>query len=406
MDKTEMLNTTANDTHQKGYAITDSAEDEDENVRLTIESEFTDNNIFISDSLKIIHKEEKVVVGGIFTDSDAVNPFHDMDCLGSIYHYGKRSNGKEEQNHFLKAVGYTSDEEPDMDNEHVKKELLTLIFDALRKIDNKERQLIYKAIFDSQNDTSTTVTKQDYAYYLIEDVISNSDLGDLAEDFCEYALDCRRSGLPEKMKETLVPLFDILNSNDIKREAWEKCTKNGTIGNIHARSLDIYEHGGVSYSLHGEGMQCMFDTSKNAAVWVPDEEAIENANYQAFNEITGITFKTEYQPGETGGIVLYMKPGENFHGSELKARSFNEMINRLWGTRKINRNVFDSKVQKHITEAAKSALEVLNCYLNGECYFILVHEIDPVTGDILDTDSVHGFYGLSSAEAELLSLMA
>ena len=41
--------------------------------------------------------------------------------------------------------------------------------------------------------------------------------------------------------------------------------------NPHAVLLDVYSHGGERWSVAGHGMQCQWDTSRNAGVWVPDE---------------------------------------------------------------------------------------------------------------------------------------
>jgi hypothetical protein len=138
---------------------------------------------------------------------------------------------------------------------------------------------------------------------------------------------------------------------------------------------------------------------------VPDEIIIEEARYQAFHKITGIEFKTVYSQDGKTNVVLYKKPDEDFHGDDLKASTFNEMIERLWKTRSINKNVFNDKVQKYITKAGRSVLETYNEYINGWCYSISVQELDPTTGDILNDSSVSGFYGLRAAEEELLSCM-
>lgn len=52
---------------------------------------------------------------------------------------------------------------------------------------------------------------------------------------------------------------------------WKAGREAGTVGNPYAVLLDIYEHGGVSYSVSGGGMQCQFDTAHGGAVWVPSE---------------------------------------------------------------------------------------------------------------------------------------
>jgi hypothetical protein len=70
-------------------------------------------------------------------------------------------------------------------------------------------------------------------------------------------------------------LADISPSYDkIMVEAlplWREARKRGEIGNPYAVSLDVYEHGGVMYSVSGEGMQCRWDTARGGAVWVPDD---------------------------------------------------------------------------------------------------------------------------------------
>lgn len=43
--------------------------------------------------------------------------------------------------------------------------------------------------------------------------------------------------------------------------------------------LDIYEHGGMAYSVTGTGMQCRWDTTRGGAIWVPDDGAQENIRY-------------------------------------------------------------------------------------------------------------------------------
>jgi hypothetical protein len=47
--------------------------------------------------------------------------------------------------------------------------------------------------------------------------------------------------------------------------------------NPHAVLLDVYEHGGVSYSLQGAGTQCRFDTARAGAVWVPSKALLKDA---------------------------------------------------------------------------------------------------------------------------------
>lgn len=43
-------------------------------------------------------------------------------------------------------------------------------------------------------------------------------------------------------------------------------------GDPHAQLLACYDHSGQFWSLRGQGMQCQWDTSNSAGVWVPDDE--------------------------------------------------------------------------------------------------------------------------------------
>lgn len=42
--------------------------------------------------------------------------------------------------------------------------------------------------------------------------------------------------------------------------------------------IDVYEHSGTVYSVHGEGFDCRWDTAKGGAVWVPDTEMKKELN--------------------------------------------------------------------------------------------------------------------------------
>lgn len=45
--------------------------------------------------------------------------------------------------------------------------------------------------------------------------------------------------------------------------------------NPDAVRIDKYEHSGISYSIHGEGIQCRWDTSSTWAVWLPNKCLLE-----------------------------------------------------------------------------------------------------------------------------------
>lgn len=56
---------------------------------------------------------------------------------------------------------------------------------------------------------------------------------------------------------------------DVLKEMWDEPAYFP--GDKDALMLDLYDHSGQSWSLSGGGMQCRWDTSRGAGVWVPDD---------------------------------------------------------------------------------------------------------------------------------------
>ena len=109
-----------------------------------------------------------------------------------------------------------------------------------------------------------------------------------------------------------------------------------------AVKIDKYEHGGISYSIAGQGMQCQFDTSHSWAVWFPDKCALDEI----------MTYKTK------------------------------------------------ASQRKRALEIAKEACELLNNWVNGETYCIVKETFDH-NKESIDYDTVGGYYGRESAERAL-----
>lgn len=93
--------------------------------------------------------------------------------------------------------------------------------------------------------------------------------------------------------------------------------------------LDCYEHGGVAWSIHGEGRQCRFDTAKGVGLWIPDSEyrkEIHEAAAAAMEDpqdrfiAACRVFLEEYNArvnGEVYGLVIeHFERDDNNHGYE------------------------------------------------------------------------------------------
>jgi hypothetical protein len=67
--------------------------------------------------------------------------------------------------------------------------------------------------------------------------------------------------------------FDAVRER--QKVMWEAAMEAGTLGNPDAVMLDLYEHSGQWWSISGHGMQCRWDTTNGAGVWVPDDCLME-----------------------------------------------------------------------------------------------------------------------------------
>ena len=85
------------------------------------------------------------------------------------------------------------------------------------------------------------------------------------------------------------------------------------IPNPFAIVLDKFEHGEVSWSVFGEGMQDRWDTSHGAGVWIPDDACLEHILSSAIAKLlpegTTVNYVSKSNPDGTC-ITRPCKPGE------------------------------------------------------------------------------------------------
>ena len=119
-----------------------------------------------------------------------------------------------------------------------------------------------------------------------------------------------------------------------------------------AVAIDKYEHGGIAYSVAGEGTRCRWDTSNIWAYWVPDKETLASwAEYAAA-----------------------LKPD-----AVITARA-------QW-----------------MVKAARSACALFNDYVNGNVYGVVCEyfNADRSAADI-PADNCWGYYGINDAERNIM----
>ncbi len=174
--------------------------------------------------------------------------------------------------------------------------------------------------------------------------------------------------------------------------------------------LDIYEHGGVAYSVSGTGMQCRWDTSRGGAVWVPDADALDNIKSSVLSEL-GIGEVKWFGACGSDTDPLHARfslDGENWIGEGMGWKwreALDQMIKA--SSAKVSPEKLKSLMQAEAVRYCKSVLEDYNNWANGYAYGVVMYVIDRETGERIeaDDDECWGYLGSQCAEDELESSM-
>ena len=185
---------------------------------------------------------DKIVIAYCVQDSDYRDVGDLMgDCMGQLLSF-HRHNSKEEHQTGLEALGNDREGEKNLDkvwDKHWREatnRLVSVVFqkyeldDIVEMYDGTQYELI-DGCLDAQ---------------LVEGVLRQ---------------DCESYGWANIM------YYDDMLT--VLSEMWEEPAYFP--GDRDAQLLACYDHGGQSWSLSGSGMQCRWDTSNSAGVWVPDE---------------------------------------------------------------------------------------------------------------------------------------
>ena len=326
----------------------------------------SDEKIEVSDLMNISpDTEERMIVtdkfilaGGLAYDHDSshLNPCEDGAANGNIYHAGGRRGSSDEKCEFYRAMGMVSDGNRDLSCQSVQDRLLKKVMKGIGDDLGTFMRLIHRL-----RATGREVSKQSLAK-----VVQFS----IEQEGWQYALDYLADnlyGVPywnrldDQLQETLEPLVDLFTEATVE-SCWDEACSAGEVGNPFAVELDIYEHSGIAYSVSGTGMQCRWDTSRCAAVWVPDDEALDNIK----------------------SSVLHEAGAETLSPEKLK-----------------------SLMQAKARQYCKGVLEDYNNWANGWVYGVVSYVIDRETGErIEEHDSeVWGYLGSEYAEEELEAQM-
>lgn len=291
------------------------------------------------------------VVGYLVDDTDCPNPLVDFDGMGEII-TARRNAGAKQHEKMQKALGLDTNWSPDLDipsNDSIQQAFIDIAV--------TDKEMIERA---RNHDPAMTVKA--FAEKLVED-------GDM----------------PSSIVYEKVLLA-----------AWKEGRETGTIGDPLAVPLDVYEHGGVAYSVSGTGMQDKFDTSRGGALWLPDSVARENIAYQAIQALLPAGTEVHYASTTEGkNEIRYALPDGSTHGSfanfldAIKAAAIAQDIS-------LAPAVVLQKMRDIAIEDATSAAEQYTDWSNGNTFgYVLDTFIKTIQGEWEhdESDDVYGFIG-------------
>lgn len=300
-----------------------------------------------------------LVVGYLSYDHD--NDVDDLigDCMGKLYSFHRHAP-KEGHHAGLEALGNTRDGDAD----------LTKVWDK------HEDAAIERYLQRVRRD------------YTLEEVAQNlPDEPTTWNETIELLLDDARGATWEYVA------FEK-DMQEVLEEMWGE--PEYFPGDPDAQVLACYDHGGQMWSLSGGGMQCRWDTSNQAGVWVPDSGLRQCLDAEAPKTAWAYIERTNWVRG-TGKkyqlkVVSWREPGP-YHITEESA-GFSDDIDALRKQREAIVAMMPAPSAKHLAWArntqariyAKQFLETYNDVINGNVYSTTLQVFDLDNAD--DEDQV------------------
>lgn len=354
--------------------------------------------------------DDKLVVAYLTYDHDTSNPLDDCDGMGRVIGRGKYQTRNHSESDLFEALGLDRYGDPD---HSLVEELVDQAWKAyieglpdevwesfINELgcpaeDEYRREYINKW----RDELSTTdAYRQGSAAYAVmraNDYISwhvnpNNDQCRAAADLLD---------------------FDVEKKTE---ELYRKAIEEGRIGDRDAVMLDVYDHSGLHWSISGGGMQCRWDTSTGAGVWLPDDEARSEIDRRAPVYATTYIRQTPVRLHGGGNRYQLVDTQEN-HSIALSddwsdlwkmAEKYAEAAGDLTPTQlAIGRRCAAE-------ELAQQALDEYNAWLSGDCYGCVVQVFDKVSeddgvpvweDDPSEQDACWGYVGSDYAKETLMS---
>lgn len=351
---------------------------------------------------RLVVMDKHILAGGLDYDRDSSssNPM-DGDGEGSIYHAGRRAKDSAERAQYYAALGMTADGDRDLNDEEVLKELAAHVVKEMRK--DRSLMATLSSLFRHHGESGKWDAVCDKIAKLIQVEGWENVMDVITAQYLGGGWWQRVDG---EQREKLEALDFMLRESDAEA-AWDRVYAKGALGDPLAVLLDIYEHGGVTYSVSGSGMQCRWDTSRGAAVWVPDACAKDNIRHTV---LKGLGIGEVKWFGACGSKEDPLHARYSLDGGSTwtgNYASWEQAMNAMVAAsdRKIDSDELQQLMAAEAVKYCKSTLESYNDWVNGNVYGVKLYVIDRETGECIDelTEECWGYIGHSYAEETLES---
>lgn len=340
---------------------------------------------------RMVVMDRFVVAGGLCFDEDDAhcNPLADGHANGRIHHRGRRAR-RDEESSFFEALGRDSDGNKALTDERVADQLVAHVVSSIRK--NRPVMTTLSNLRRGRGKAASW----DAVLKTIADAVHREGWEFALDYVAEWFLDVPRwAELEPGWRDKLADLAQLLCEREAQA-AWERALVAGSIGHPLAVLLDIYEHGGVVYSVTGSGMQCRWDTTRGGAVWVPDEGAEDHIRR---NVLRGLGV------GDAGSKDDPLAARDSFDGVNTWTGAYAARSRAMAGmVEAAGVSIGPPELGRLLAEEAEryccGVLEDYNAWVNGEVYGVVVYVLDRATGRRIKAHDHESWGYLGSEHAE------
>lgn len=320
------------------------------------------------------------VYAGLVRDDDCESPLESSDGEGAIYFAGRRGD-RESQHRYQEALGLDSDYRRNTN---------------LGVVESMAEDMLRKRLYPEAN-TAVCMEMEAARYGVTVNQLRTDILNEIQGYRCSWV----------EFSDEDKAIFAEFDWEKLLEEAWHACRQAGTIGDMLAVLLDVYEHSGMVLSVSGTGYQCAWDTTTGGALWVPDDVARDEILKRRAPVYTKGRVvdnrKTRSNRRYTVETLGLGKEGMTFY-ADVKHPSFEHWHEAFDFLQQLEVEVtrsIEAAQEAAAREYAHQVLESYNSWLAGDCWGFICYAIDLKTQTIVEKDSCWGFVGQEWAEEAL-----